>query len=618
MAEEIKVTIGADTSQLRAQLTLAENDLKAFQLEIKRSTNVTDIAKLQNSITILTAKVATLKNTLAISGTGMDALAGKSRGAGSALTDLSRIAQDAPYGFMAISNNLNPMLESFQRLAKESGGTGAALKAMGASLMGPAGIGIALAVVSSAIVYFSSHVSKVKTVIDEAKKANDDFKKSLLDAEAGAMAAGVQLQIYTDIARNGQLPLSQRNEALKKANDILGEHGIKLTLDNIASQEAIDLVQKYTAALVAQAVAQAYVKRIADASVSKIDIQKKLLENDKLEVKARNELTAAENRYNAALAIRNKGVGVSPIILQTLTAAQQKHNAIIDEGNALSAQLSESERIRRDGMIQASLATADATKLMGELGYKAKETKTHVKKLKEELDVLSMKPVVVKMIELSPVAGMNAQQTFMHWRDSLGNITIPVHPVIDINAIPIPKAKDFVYVEDAMTSIFQGFAVDLAVSFGETLGDALSGQNTFGNFFKGLFLSLGANMVALGKMFIKMAAEILIIQKTLTISPYLAIAAGIALVAIGSALKNSLAKPAFAVGTRNAPGGLSLVGERGPELVNIPRGASVIPAAQTSNMMGGMGGAVEVFGVLRGQDIYFSNKKYGLSYGRQT
>ena len=66
-----------------------------------------------------------------------------------------------------------------------------------------------------------------------------------------------------------------------------------------------------------------------------------------------------------------------------------------------------------------------------------------------------------------------------------------------------------------------------------------------------------------------------------------------------------------------APGGMALVGERGPELVNIPRGAQVIPAAQTASMRGGRN-SVEVFGVLRGQDIYFSNKKYGQTYNRQA
>jgi len=35
--------------------------------------------------------------------------------------------------------------------------------------------------------------------------------------------------------------------------------------------------------------------------------------------------------------------------------------------------------------------------------------------------------------------------------------------------------------------------------------------------------------------------------------------------------------PAFAGGTNFAPGGTALVGERGPELVNLPRGSKVTP-----------------------------------------
>lgn len=45
--------------------------------------------------------------------------------------------------------------------------------------------------------------------------------------------------------------------------------------------------------------------------------------------------------------------------------------------------------------------------------------------------------------------------------------------------------------------------------------------------------------------------------------------------------------PGFANGTVNAPGGMAIVGERGPELVNLPRGSQVIPAHRAQNMMGG-------------------------------
>ena len=57
---------------------------------------------------------------------------------------------------------------------------------------------------------------------------------------------------------------------------------------------------------------------------------------------------------------------------------------------------------------------------------------------------------------------------------------------------------------------------------------------------------------------------------------------------------------AFAEGTSFAPGGLSLVGEQGPELVNIPRGSQVFTANQTKSMMGGTidhTGTIRVVGV---------------------
>ncbi|MGO4836880.1 hypothetical protein AB4144_32005, partial [Rhizobiaceae sp. 2RAB30] len=44
--------------------------------------------------------------------------------------------------------------------------------------------------------------------------------------------------------------------------------------------------------------------------------------------------------------------------------------------------------------------------------------------------------------------------------------------------------------------------------------------------------------------------------------------------------------PGFAKGTNFAPGGVAMVGERGPELVNLPRGARVIPNHDLSRLRG--------------------------------
>lgn len=54
---------------------------------------------------------------------------------------------------------------------------------------------------------------------------------------------------------------------------------------------------------------------------------------------------------------------------------------------------------------------------------------------------------------------------------------------------------------------------------------------------------------------------------------------------LGSTLGGGgLGIPGFANGTNSAPGGLALVGERGPELVNLPKGSQVIPNERLGQM----------------------------------
>ena len=96
-----------------------------------------------------------------------------------ALSNLSRVAQDAPYGFMGIANNLNPLLESFQQLSLKSNGATGALKAMVAGLSGPAGIGVALGVASSLIVAFGDEIDEFFTKLDEGSDESIRYKEAL-------------------------------------------------------------------------------------------------------------------------------------------------------------------------------------------------------------------------------------------------------------------------------------------------------------------------------------------------------------------------------------------------------------------------------------------------------
>lgn len=63
----------------------------------------------------------------------------------------------------------------------------------------------------------------------------------------------------------------------------------------------------------------------------------------------------------------------------------------------------------------------------------------------------------------------------------------------------------------------------------------------------------------------------------------------IASIAVGLSNVGAIASQKFAAGTKFAPGGLSMVGERGPELMRVPRGAEIVNNAQSNSVyMGGI------------------------------
>jgi len=161
MAEEVKVIVGADTKQLTSELDKANKAIKNFGSTVQTGANK----------------------------------------AGLALTDLSRIAQDAPYGFIGISNNINPLIESFGRLKAETGSTGGALKALVGALSGPAGVGLAFGLFSSAISFASVGLSRWVKSSGEAKQKTKDFADELNKAKESAMATGFQLQAFIDVAK---------------------------------------------------------------------------------------------------------------------------------------------------------------------------------------------------------------------------------------------------------------------------------------------------------------------------------------------------------------------------------------------------------------------------------
>lgn len=151
--------------------------------------------------------------------------------------------------------------------------------------------------------------------------------------------------------------------------------------------------------------------------------------------------------------------------------------------------------------------------------------------------------------------------------------------------------------------------IDALVGLGEAIGDALSGgQNVIPNLFGAIFNSVGTQIQNLGKYLIKAAIEVKAAKEAFAkiIGNFpLAIVAGVGLIALGAILKKQAAAqfPGFATGVRNFKGGTALVGERGPELVNLPQGSDVIPNRALQGTSTGGGNVFIAESVIRGTDL---------------
>jgi tape measure domain-containing protein len=79
----------------------------------------------------------------------------------------------------------------------------------------------------------------------------------------------------------------------------------------------------------------------------------------------------------------------------------------------------------------------------------------------------------------------------------------------------------------------------------------------------------------------------------------------IAQAAVGATQIAAIAATPFARGTQFAPGGLSLVGEQGPELMNVPRGSQILSNNRTNRALEGINSQANISGefTVRGTDL---------------
>lgn len=114
--------------------------------------------------------------------------------ANQALINSGRVLQDLNYGFIGIANNLNPLLESYQRLGDKTKENSSISKELKSALMGPAGIGVALSAVTFILLKYGDAISdtiekivlgrnELREQTNALESTGDGYKKAYIEVE---------------------------------------------------------------------------------------------------------------------------------------------------------------------------------------------------------------------------------------------------------------------------------------------------------------------------------------------------------------------------------------------------------------------------------------------------
>jgi hypothetical protein len=184
MASDIQLVENAQV-QANDRAIASFNSLQAEILNTKELTEAQSTA-LQKKLLLATDRV---NNNFVSMSRSMGTLTSNTKSANIAFANFGRIVQDAPFGLLGISNNIDPLLNSFAQLKRESTSTGAALLAMGKQLLGPAGLIFLLgSALPTALLFLQEHMRKTKGEADGMTQAISSLREQMAKEFAQAAA----------------------------------------------------------------------------------------------------------------------------------------------------------------------------------------------------------------------------------------------------------------------------------------------------------------------------------------------------------------------------------------------------------------------------------------------
>ena len=524
---ELSVKIGANIKDFQAKLADALKGFDKLKKEEKSLASAFKSGKIsadkyydalaKNSVKLKSASASINKYKSGISsvGQGMSKMSKGVASGNSAMTAFSRTVQDAPFGIMGVSNNITNLTEQFGYLKNKTGSAGGALKAMLKDLKGFGGITLAISLVTSALLVFGDELFKTKDKAKELKEEQEKLTKALKDYEdqldevnksrlIGGRAAASELtslSLLRDQTLNTTRALDHRKKALKELQKLYPSYFKHLSTDIKDQRELGFAFEKLE---------------------SKIKDHNKAKAAQGLMSKNQRALTILEIRREEELAKLKK---IDPKDSSARTLASEAFEKTLKEVNKLLEENVRLSKIVRNagGVVPLDFSVEEKEKVK-EIFVGFKEV---YKKEKEDFqELIETDPIVLADI---------AEGQTVDWAAYFNQKKLEEEAIL-------LKERLARFSED-LNNMMDMSKLSSLSNFGSAIGNAIGrGQNVIQAAGASLLGSLGDIMVKYGKLILAFGIASEALEEAMK-NPFgggiAAIGAGIALIAIGSAIKGA-------------------------------------------------------------------------------
>jgi hypothetical protein len=422
-------------------------------------------------------------------------------------TGLNRVIQDLPFGFVAISNNLEQLLPA-------AGALGTAFSAI-------------IATVTFLSIGFRNWTGSIKEN-KEALAENAEASKKIQDSAGKEIG---NLVVLTNAAKDNALSMTVRLNAVKQLQDTYPQTFANLTKEQILQGDVTKAINETTKALFAQAVVREKTSDLGPLAAQIFDLRQQREELEKQE--------ATMKRMNAIVGRTRDRKG---IISSLVGAGSQDKKGLAD----LSQQIAEIDKqlLPLQGKFKGiAQAIIDASKQAG-TGLFSDDTKTKLKKTTKEISDFFQTDTNIKDIPKRFIDAIAVETG-----DHLGE----VQKVLDKNPLDF-KFKPIELPDDTMKRLAEATAF-ISSAFDQIFSSLGKGGNVFeeiGNGLKGLLIDLTKTLIK--------AAALSLLLNALGFGSFSIGSLFGQLAGLGSLLK-------FATGGVVTKPTLALVGEAGPERI---------------------------------------------------